>query len=368
MPRAKKYSKARKPKRASKYRSSYKRRKVARKWKAPGVPRTIVPANYQQRSVAVNFEYHQQWAVSPRVIGATGGDANRLQFLCFSMNTPQDIFSAGLPFGDSSSYTYANIPNYAAAQLPYTTSGGGSTQITRSGVNSMTTWSKRYKQAMVIGSEVTCILRPKAGYTHVELPDFTTTATTASGTTTTQYPEREHAEATQFDASKIASFLTDVAPFHTSDPESINSNTPITNLTQRAGVRLQRMSYTAGGKDGAIVKIKYSPKKFFNLKDLKDNQQHWVQINQSTNEMGAPSKPCWGIVAIQKETLHSPTGALDIQKPIQHNYHVEVKASYTVLFRDPVIDAANNIPQAGQGTGFFATGGHGTPRERGHLG
>lgn len=353
MPRySKKRSKSRAKrgvKKSSKYRTSYKRRKARRTYKAPGIPRSIVPADYQQRSVAVNFEYVQQWAVSPRIIGATGGNANRLQFMAFAMNNPTDIFSAGLPFGDSSTYTQSAIPNYAAAQLPYGVAVGG--VVLRSHVNSFPTWGKRYKQACVIGSEVTCVLRPKAGYIDTHTPAFDTGIPAGAQGTQQSYPGYTGAIAPQFDASKIVSFLTDSAPFHPTDGESINANTPVTNLVQRAGVRLQRMSYTAGGKDGALVKVKYSPKKFFDIKDLKDNQQHWVSLDPSTNMFGAVSKPVWGIIGIQKEETQSPTGVEEFQLKPQHNYHVEVKASYTVLLRDPVIDAAANVPQAGQGTG-----------------
>jgi hypothetical protein len=153
------------------------------------------------------------------------------------------------------------------------------------------------------------------------------------------------------DASRIVTFLTDAAPFGT-DPESVNTLSKIPELVKRAGVNQKRMSYTPAGKDGAFATIAYSPKKFHHLKDLRDNKQIWSGINDQTGNLTmmrtdqptVPVKPVYGIIAIQKEELHSPSGSDGQALKTQHDYYIECKYTSTVLFRDPYEVESKNIP------------------------
>jgi hypothetical protein len=111
------------------------------------------------------------------------------------------------------------------------------------------------------------------------------------------------------------------------------------------------MSYTPAGKDGAICSLNYSAKKFHNVKDLKDNQQLWTDIDPVTGlfimtHNGNTTKSVYGVVAIQKEEMTSPAGTQALAFKAQHDYFIETKYSCTVLFKDPYEIAGNNIPTA----------------------
>lgn len=338
MPKRKRTT-TRRPKRARTTRTLARRKakKMGRKWKSPGIPRTIVSADFQRRSQAVNFEYTQQWCVSPSIQAV----ANTLQFIQFKMNDPTNIFGDMLPFAANTSQAKGAIPNYAAAATYY---GDDGTNIKPQAVGSFATWSKRYEKACVIGSKVTCILRPKDVFNVQSRPEFSTNVNTAQQ----QYPAILTTERA-LDASRIVTLLTDAPAFGT-DPESVALTTKVPDLIKRSGVKQYRMSYTPGGKDGAFATVNYSPKKFSHVKDIKDNQQLWsgIDVNGRLTMLNnsTPVKPVYGIVAIQKEELRSPSGAIGAAAKPQHDYFVECKYSCTVLFRDPYEVTDTNIPTA----------------------
>ena len=327
-----------------------KAKKLGRKWKAGGIPRTIVSADFQRRTQAVNFEYTQQWCVSPQIIGQTGGTANSLQFITFLMNDPTNIFGSQLPFGANTSQAVAAQPNYAREQRAY---GDDGSSVNPQQVGNFAAWSKRYEKACVIGSKVTAVMRPKMVYRVGGTDAFETEVDTPQ--TYQKYPAQTDYEKA-LDASRIFTLVTDAVPFST-DPESINTTTKIPEVIQRAGVKSYRMSYTPGGKDGAFVTMGYSPKKFNHLKDLKDNQRFWSDIDLNTGRLKmtnqtAPGgtaetvKPIYGIIGIQKEELNSPTGVNAKGNKAQHDYYIECKYSCTVLFKDPYEVGGTNIPTA----------------------
>lgn len=329
-----------------------KAKKFGRKWKSPGIPRTIISSDFQRRTQAVNFDYTMQWCVSPQIIGQTGGAANRLQFVTFVMNDPTGIFGAGLPFGVSNAQTVAALPNYAQNQRAY---GDDGTTVYAQVVNNFATWAARYEKAMVIGSKVTAVLRPKMVYRTQEAESFTT-AINGAANTQQAFPAVD--TVTQaLDASRVATILTDAKPFDT-DAESLQLTSKIPQIIERAGVKSHRMSYTPGGKDGAFATINYSPKKFDHLNSLKDNNSYWSDINRQTNRLtmtnttapGATAikvKPVYGVLAIQKEELSTPTAGTPDAGKIQHDYYVECKYQCTVLFKDPYEIDSTNVPTAG---------------------
>jgi len=326
---------------------------MGRKWKAGGIPRTIVSADFQRRTQAVNFEYTQQWCVSPQVIGQTGGTANSLQFITFLMNDPTNIFGSQLPFGANTSQAVGAQPNYAREQRAY---GDDGSTVSPQQVGNFKTWSQRYEKACVIGSKVTAVLRPKMVYRTGGTDAFTTGlpgSPVAGMPAPVNFPAQTDYEKA-LDASRIFTMVTDAVPFST-DPESINTTTKIPQIIQRAGVKSYRMSYTPGGKDGAFATMGYSPKKFNNLKDLKDNQQFWSDIDLNTGRLKmtnqtAPGgtaetvKPIYGIIGIQKEELNSPSGVNAKGNKTQHDYYIECKYSCTVLFKDPYEVGGTNVP------------------------
>ena len=318
-----------------------KAKKLGRKWKSSGVPRTIVSSDFQRRSQAVNFEYTQQWSVSPKILSV----ANSLQFIQFKMNDPTNIFGDMLPFAFNNSPLVGALPNYAAAQRPY---GDDGTNVSKQSVGNFTTWSNRYEKACVIGSKVTLILRPKLVFNEQRQPSYESQANTAGTQTTTSYPVVTTTERA-LDASRIITLLTDAAAFGT-DPESVNTNSKIPGLIRRSGVKQYRMSYTPGGKDGAFATVAYSPKKFNHIKDLKDCKQFWSDIGADGRltmmNGNQPVKPVYGIVAIQKEELNSPSGVEQFAAKPQHDYYIECKYSCTVLFKDPYEVEGTNIPTA----------------------
>lgn len=315
-----------------------KAKKFGRKWKAPGIPRTIISSDFQRRSQAVSFEYTQQWAVSPSLMSV----ANSFQFITFRMNDPTDLFASQLPFAANSSQATAALPDYAAEQFPYGDSAG---VVNRQRVNNFANWSKRYEKACVIGSRVTAVLRPKMVYRDGETAAFTSQA---SGNDVA-YNKQFHTEL-GLDASRVMTFLTDAEPFST-DPESVNTTTHIPLMLQRSGVKSYRMSYTPAGKDGAFCTINYSPKKFNNLNDIKDNSKYWSQIDLTTGDLnmsndGTTVKPIFGIIGIQKEEMTSPSATTPLGAKKQHDYYIECKYSCTVLFKDPYEIAGTNVPTA----------------------
>lgn len=331
-----------------------KAKKMGRKWKAGGIPRTIVSADFQKRSMAINFEYTQQWAVSPSIMGV----ANSLQFITWVMNDPSNIFGAQIPFGANNSQTTGARPDYAVEQSPF---GSANSTVNRQVVGSFANWSKRYEKACVIGSKVTAILRPKMVTTGSQRDAFAAPGTTTNkgvvGTdddTTQAFPAVDTTHGA-LDASRIVTLMTDAKPFDT-DAESISLTTHVPDLIKRSGVRQKRMSYTPAGKDGAFATLNYSAKKFANVKDIKDNAHLWSGIDQSTGYLtqvspnGTATVPVYGIIAIQKEELTSPSASPSLSFKKQHDYYIETKYSCTVLFRDPYEIAGTNVPTV-TGTG-----------------
>jgi hypothetical protein len=348
MPRFKRKRSTTRVRRVKKRGASLARRKatkLGKKWKSPGIPRTIVSADFQRRTQAVNFEYTQQWSVSPSIIGV----ANSLQFIAFTMNDPTNIFGGCLPFGANQSQSTSALPNYARPQVDYGEDAATST-VDKQKVAAFKTWSDRYEKACVIGAKVTAVLRPKMVYRQGSTDAYSIPTVTAGTTSTASVPTQDHHQF-PLDASRVATILVDKQPFGT-DPEAVNVSTHIPELIKRAGVKSYRMSYTPAGKDGAFCSVSYSPKKFNHLKDLKDNQRFWSDIDKTTGDLtmtngNQPVQPVYGIVAIQKEELNSPTGvssAYAFKK--QHDYYIECKYSCTVLFKDPYEVQGSNIPTA----------------------
>ena len=322
-----------------------KAKKMGKKWKSNGVPRTIVSADFQKRSTAVNFEYTQQWAVSPGILSV----ANSLQFITWVMNDPSNIFGASLPFGANLSNAIGSLPNYAAPQQPYGQTGG---LVDKQIVGHFSNWSKRYEKACVIGSKVTCVLRPKMVVRKRETAEYDITNNQVGQENTAS---EQLQSALPIDASRIVTLLTDAKPF-TADPESLSTLSNVPDIIKRSGVRQKRMSYTPAGKDGAMASLNYSAKKFHNVKDLKDNQQLWTDIDPATGNFtmthnGQTTKSVYGIVAIQKEELTSPAGTQALAFKAQHDYYIETKYSCTVLFKDPYEIEGTNVPMATTGTG-----------------
>jgi hypothetical protein len=346
----------------TKYRTKGKRAKKRTAWKVKGrIPRTIVPSDYQSRSVCVNFDYFQSWAVSPQLQAAQpGGVANNLQLMTFTMNSPCDIFSAHLPFALGTGKTTTDIPGYAAAQIPYTLDGSN---VLPSSVSNFTDWAKRYEKACVIGSKVTFTFRPKSSpyQYHNAAYSMSDQNNTPPTTSTITVPSFENTAQTQEDSTNIITHLTDAVPMGT-DPESVTLTDKIAEIMRRAGIKRYRMGSIQNTKSGVFCTVNYSAKKFNDVKDIKDNDKLWQDIDRSTWKLNNPTKPVFGVVALQKEEIASPTYAGANEAKAQGDYFVEVKASYTVLFRDPYQVADTNIPMAGVNTGTGQT-----PRQQGSL-
>ena len=170
-----------------------KAKKLGRKWKSAGIPRTIVSADFQRRVQTVNFSYTQQWCVSPSRLAV----ANSMQIITFVMNDPTHIFGANLPFAQNLSNTVESLPDYATEQATYGEQNG---LVDKQQVGNFANWSKRYEQACVIGTKVTMILRPKmvmresqtAGFTEVTTGQVVGTGSTQTINDIVQQLETEN--------------------------------------------------------------------------------------------------------------------------------------------------------------------------------
>lgn len=342
----------------SKYRTKGKRAKKQTRWKAPGIPRTIVPSDYQSRSACVNFDYYQSWAVSPQLAAAQqGGNANNMQYICFTMNSPCDMFSAMMPFAKTTGKQTTDLPVYASAQIPYTTSAGA---VLAQGVQNFIDWAKRYERACVIGSKVTFTIRPKSSPYQYHNAAYTVGDTNAQPPTVSSLtvPSFESTAQTQEDSTNVITHVTDAPPLGT-DPESLVLTDKIPEIMRRAGIKRYRMGAIQNSKNGIFCTVSYSAKKFHDIKDIKDNDQLFQDIDRSTWKLNNPTKPVYGIVGLQKEEIASPSAATTNEQKSQGDYFVECKASYTVLFRDPYQVADTNIPMEGVATGTAQTPHHG---------
>lgn len=347
----------------TKYRTKGKRTKKTRRWKAPGIPRTIVPSDYQSRSACVNFDYYQSWAVSPQLAAAApGGNANNMQYICFTMNSPCDMFSGMLPFAKTTGKQTTDLPIYAAAQMPYTTSAGN---VLAQGVLNFIDWAKRYEKACVIGSKVTFTIRPKSSpyqYHNAEYNEYSYNTAhppdPAGSQARYNVPSHENVAQIQEDSTNVITHVTDAPPLGT-DPESLILTDKIPEIMRRAGIKRYRMGAIQNSRNGIFCTVSYSAKKFHDVKDIKDNADLFQDIDRSTWKLQNPTKPVYGIVGLQKEELNSPSAATTNEQKNQGDYFVECKASYTVLFKDPYQVADTNIPMEGVHTGTGHTPHHG---------
>lgn len=366
MPSASRKRQSRRPRRVakrrrttkSKYAGRAKRAKKQTRWKAPGIPRTIVPSDYQSRSACVNFDYYQSWAVSPQLAAQQqGGNANNMQYICFTMNSPCDMFSAMLPFAKTTGKQTTDLPVYASPQTAYTTSAGN---VLPQGVLNFIDWAKRYERACVIGSKVTFTIRPKSSPYQYHNAAYTISDANAQPPTasTLSVPSFENTAQIQEDSANVITHVTDAAPLGT-DPESLVLTDKIPEIMRRAGIKRYRMGAIQNNKDGVFCTVKYSAKHFHDVKDIKDNKDLFQDVDRSTWKLQNPTKPVYGIVGIQKEELSSPSAATTNEQKNQCDYFVECKASYTVLFRDPYQVADTNIPMEGVATGTHQTPHHG---------
>lgn len=336
----------------SKYRTKGKRAKKRTQWKVKGrVPRTIVPSDYQARSACVNFDYFNSWAVSPQIAAGTS-PANNMQYLCFTMNSPCDMFSAMLPFAKTTGKQLSDIPTYAAQQMSYPSSAGNVLPVS---VDNFMDWAKRYEKACVIGSKVTFTIRPKSSYYQFHNDAYSINITNQTPTTANvaTVPGHENVAQIQEDSTNVITHVTDAAPLGT-DPESLILTDKVPEIMRRAGIKRYRMGAIRNTKSGVFCTVSYSAKKFHDVKDIKDNDQLFQDIDRNTWKLNAPSKPVYGIVGLQKEELVSPSGATANAPKPQGDYFIECKASYTILFKDPYQVADTNIPMEGvTGTGQF---------------
>lgn len=335
----------------------YVRRDVRRKqWKiAHRVPRRITPASYQRRTMPINFCYMKTWNVSPSTMQVI----NKPQMLCFVLNNPVDIFHDGLPFGDSKSTAQVDESTYAAPNVGWIHEiDNGVSKVIPQAVDHFGEWAKRFEKFAVIGTKVTLVFRPKPITGSMEsIPSHTISVNTPNGIGTNTVAGY-NINTTAYDASRIVTLVSDADPFGT-NPESLNNTLSVPEIEKRAGTRSHRMTYTPAGKVGAIATIKYSPKKFWNLADLKDNDEMWTDLhyNPDTQQssVGVIHKPVYGYCVVQKEEINSPTNA-PFPK-MQHDYVVTAKVSMNILFTDPVQLPENNIPTAQAPNPFYLGGG-----------
>lgn len=288
---------------------------------------------------------------------------NKPQMMCFVLNNPVDIFHDGLPFGDSKSKAQGDESRYAVPNIPWVRQPDhGVDYVVPQQVEHFGEWAKRFEKFCVIGTKVTLVFRPKpitGSHSTIGSHNISVNVNPGTGIGTNSVAGATVSE-TAYDASRIVTLVSDADPFGT-DPESLNNTLSVPAIEKRSGTRSYRMTYTPAGKVGAIATIKYSPKQFWNLQDLKDNQEMWTDLHYNTDtglsSVGTIEKPVYGYCVIQKEEINSPLDA--VGPKMQHDYVVTAKVSMNILFTDPVQLPENNIPTAGGVPNPFYFGGMG---------